>query len=286
MSDSGLQTMTEAAEKYIPVLADLFPHFYYDSLFWFVFFLILLYSTKTFISTFFPNVVKNIQDEQTRVDYFNYYLSLSHHIVVVPLACYRLMTIDSPDLISSFMISGGANYEDHTKMFYHCESSAYMTGYLMADLVSYAIPMAMQGNFVFLGHHILALGVSALVPIVTAEVAVYCSRVMLLEMSSIFFALRFLLKNSGFDNSPLIFPLEIGFIVSFFLTRVVNLSVLVPQVYYDLVADAESTASEIKLGWFIIALFAPLLLLQVYWFITIVKTALGTLGGTDKEKEQ
>lgn len=256
----------------VPVLGDLFPFFYYDSGFWLIFFMILFYSTKAFIFTFFPNVVKNISDEQTRTDYFNYYLSLSHHIVVVPLAIYRLMTIDGPEPISSVMISGGEHYNEDTKDFYHCESSAYMTGYLLADLLTYAIPMALQGDFLYLGHHVMALGVSALVPFLTTEVSVYCSRIMLLEMSSIFFALRFIYKASGFETAIIITILEAGFAISFFFCRVVNLTLLVPQVYLGLIADTSSTTEEIRLGWCIIAIFTPLWGLQVWWFTKIIES--------------
>lgn len=276
--------MSELSDKYVPVLGDLFPHFYYDSLFWMVFFLVLLYSIQAIISNVFPNVVNNMKDEQAKTDYFNYYLSLSHHIVVVPLAVYRLLTIDSTDLISSLMISGGKSYTDETKIFYHCESSAYMTGYLLADLLSHAIPMAFQGNFIYMGHHIMALGVSALVPFLTTEVAVYCSRIMLLETSSIFLALRFLLKTSGFIDSPFIFPLEICFVLSFFFTRVVNISVLIPQVYHGLVADVESTEAEVRLGWYILIIFTPLLVLQVWWFVEIIKEAIAALSSSPSKK--
>lgn len=280
-----LEKVADIPAAVIPVLGDLFPHFYYDSVYWFIFFVVVFYSVKFFVSYTFPDTVKGIESDQAKADYFSFYLSLAHHLVVVPLAIHRLLTIDSPDVISSIMISGGANYTDHSKLFYHCESSPYMTGYLLADLVTYAVPMALKGDFLFLGHHIMSLGVSALVPYLTTEVAVYCSRIMLLEMSSIFFALRFIIQASGATFPLLITFLEVGFAVSFFFTRVVNLSFLVPQVYFGLVADAASTPSEIRLGYFILVLFVPLWGLQVWWFTKIVRTALGW-ESDDKKKEK
>ena len=281
-----LDNFAEIPAVVIPVLGDLFPHFYYDSVYWFIFFVVVFYTVKYFVTRYFPDTVKGIEGEQAKADYFSFYLSLAHHCVVVPLAIYRLLTIDSPDVISSIMISGGADYTEHSKLFYHCESSPYMTGYLLADLVTYALPMALKGDFLFLGHHIMSLGVSALVPYLTTEVAVYCSRIMLLEMSSIFFALRFIIQASGVKYPLLITVLEVGFAVSFFFTRVVNLSFLVPQVYSGLVADASSTPEEIRLGYFILALFVPLWALQVWWFTKIVKSALGWSSDNEKEKEE
>ena len=265
--------MEPVPSRTVPVFADMFPHFYYDSLFWLVVFLVVFYTTKAILDTIFPHIIRNISSKEDRVDYYNYYLSLSHHLVVVPLACYRLLTINGAASISTCMLSGGEGYSEHTKAFFHCESSAYMTGYLLADSLTYALPMALKGNYMYLGHHAMALGVSALVPILTAEVAPLCSRIMLLETSSIFFAISFLLKQSGFADHPIILFLEIAFGVSFFFSRIVNLSALVPEVYFGLVADAASTAEEITLGWFILGLFVPLWALQMFWFSKIVAGA-------------
>jgi hypothetical protein len=82
----------------------------------------------------------------------------------------------------------------------------------------------------------------------------------MLETSSVFFCFAWFARNFGYENSMYVKVLEFGFTLSFFLFRILHLSVLV----WALKDVLWSTYPFLGL------VFAPLMVLQFYWFILII----------------
>lgn len=252
------------------VFSDVFADVYRDMLVWSLFFFVIYLVLPYFL----PRVLSKLYDRippQKRHSVTSYVCSLIHHIVVVPLAINRVLTIHSSEYVSSFMLSHSQPISGTEKALMHCESAPFMTGYLLADFILFAIPEALKGKYEFFFHHLLALGVACLVPHVTIEVAPLCSRVMIMETTSIFFALAYILRNIGYAKSFVVLLLEGLFASSFFFVRVFSMTRLVLDVYYGLIVSNTADESQRTLGMCIVSLFFPVALLQVYWFVLIVK---------------
>jgi hypothetical protein len=112
------------------------------------------------LHTFFPNRIQHLVNDQKRFkDFVGYLYSLIHHLVVVPWA---LMAIYSECMKSD---------EEWAQINFAVEYSflpPFCFGYLMGDLLMYAIP---AGQFDMLVHHILGLGLVACACLTTPPVS-------------------------------------------------------------------------------------------------------------------
>jgi hypothetical protein len=248
------------------VFVDVYRDIFVWSAFFFFVYLILPYLLPRVFSTLYERIPPQKRNAVT-----SYLCSLIHHIVVVPVAIHRVMTIENSEFVSSIMLSHSQPLSGHAKAMMHCESAPFMSGYLVADFFLFAIPEALKGKYEFFVHHLLALGVVCIVPYITVEVAPLCSRVMIMEMTSIFFAMAYILRSVGYAKSFVVLLLEGLFASSFFFVRVVSMTRLVLDVYDGLIVNNKTDESQRTLGKCIVALFLPVALLQIYWFVLIVK---------------
>lgn len=92
-----------------------------------------------------------------------------------------------------------------------------------------------------------------------------------MESTSIFFTLAYLLRNGGYSSSPLVQILEISFAVDFFFVRVLNGFDLYRYILRDMIFVEHENETKMWLGRGLAILFIPILAMQVYWMIIIVK---------------
>lgn len=217
-----------------------------------------------------------ILSERKRTDFISYGCSFVHHIVVVPMAIYRIATLQlnlSDDVISLFPFATTVYQavNDQNKSILSCECAPFSFGYLAADTLMYAVPEALAGRYEYLVHHVLGMGLFYVVPLLSSDVAMYCSRVLIMESTSIFFTLAYVLRNTGRANSIFVPIFEIAFAVAFFLVRVLNMVHMMYSVIVILILQNGTHTQEIDTvkkttGQLIILLFVPILILQLYWF--------------------
>ena len=213
-------------------------------------------------------------NEKKRFDFNSYLCSFLHHIVVVPISFYRLFFYNFPFSFYSKNILNNLSIEGIELL--HCDAAPFSFGYLLSDTLLYAIPEAYRGNKEYLYHHLLGLCLFFAVPYLTSDLSIFCGRILIMESTSIFFTLAYLLRNSGLSNVFfLIQSLEILFAIDFFLVRVINGFDLYRHIIYDLLLfnhqRNEENQSKLWLGRALSILFIPILAMQVYWMIIIIK---------------
>lgn len=208
-------------------------------------------------------------NNKKKLDFNSYICSFIHHIIVVPIAFYRLFSSDFAFSIYSRFIK--ENINENTIKLFHCDAAPFSFGYLLSDTLLYALPEALNGNREYLYHHTLGLCLFILVPYLTPDISVYCGRILIMESTSIFFTLAYLLRNGGYSNSPLVKIFEILFAIDFFFVRVVNGFDLYRYIIRDLVLVQHDSQAKVWLGRSLAVLFIPILAMQVYWMIIIVK---------------
>lgn len=209
-------------------------------------------------------------NDKKKLDFNSYVCSLIHHIVVVPISFYRLFSsIDQPfSIYSRYIVT---NMNNNSLKLFHCDAAPFSFGYLLADTLLYAVPEALRGNREYFYHHTLGMGLFLAVPYITPDLAEYCGRILIMESTSIFFTTAYLLRNGGYENSIFVPIFEILFAIDFFLVRVVNGFDLYYHILHDLTFAEHENPNKALLGKGLGVLFLPILAMQVYWMIVILK---------------
>ena len=139
------------------------------------------------------------------------------------------------------------------------------------DTVFYAIPEMQRGNYEYIIHHALAIWVTvALADSKSPELLRLVPDVLLCELSTIFFAIGWIMRSTSYRSSPLIKGLEIVFAITFFATRVVNMPIGVIKSWH--------VSEEIGPARFTLI---PIVLMQWYWMYKIAMAAI--VGKPDKK---
>jgi hypothetical protein len=254
---------------------EIFPKFGNDSLFWILCFSGLYFSMPHIFAVVFPKHHAALADKK-RSDFNSYVCSSFHHIVVVPMAIYRMYALSCSDCALVYFPFSTTLIEavnEQSKALLHCECAPFSVGYMVADTLFYAIPEAYRnGKYEYLLHHVLGLVLFWVVPLVTSDVSHFCGRILIMESTSIFFTLAYMLRNTGHSNSIFVSIFEIAFAVDFFLVRILNFFDIMYNVVMTLIIqDGDVDAEKRTTGWIIFTVFVPIVLLQMYWFAIISK---------------
>jgi hypothetical protein len=288
---------------------DIFPHYGVDCLAWSCVFIALysfmpmivqsisptMFAGETFLHPIPPLIYlfSSGLTPKKKIDFNSYVCSLVHHIIVVPIAFYRLMTLNSMTVpFSLFSRYNLQNITPDTSQLFHCDAAPFSFGYLFSDTLLYALPEALyRKNREYLYHHSLGLCLFLAVPYLSPDLSPYCGRILIMESTSIFFTTAYLLRNYGFSSSPLVPLLEFCFALDFFLVRVVNGFDLYVHILSDLTFVKHENPAKAALGYGLAILFVPILAMQVYWMIVIIKKSVTRYdtrnngGGLEKKEE-
>lgn len=173
-------------------------------------------------------------------------VGLIHHFVVIPIAGWAMYEY----FAHGYLLTEGEVYG----------LSLWSFGYLFVDTFFYAIPESRQGNHEYTIHHILAVWVTvALADAKSPDMLLLVPDILMCELSTIFFAIGWIMRSTTYRTSVWIKPLEVLFAISFFCTRCLNLTWSVVRCWH---------VSE-EIGWARFTLI-PIVLMQWFWMYKIV----------------
>lgn len=230
---------------------DAVPHFFYKIVLWSIAFSLLHILVPLLVKTLFPAWVQRL-DPADRKDYASYMVCLLHHVYLVPIAWARIY--DDWQLTDSQAV-----------MFDYGVINAVVApvclGYLIGDTLCFALPEAINLRFEYLVHHVLILWLVLTAAFGPGPLCRFIPHLLICDTTNILFNSAWLMRRLGMRDSFFVLILEILFAVAFFFTRVVNL----PLVFLSVSMKPFGAA----LGWARYS-FAPISLLQWYWFYRIV----------------
>lgn len=227
------------------------PRFWVYSLFWGVAFCAMYPMYNVLCREMFPRFYAKVAVGK-REELVSYLVCLTHHSVVILIALNYLYLdyMRGPDGLRT------VNYAVEYGWFV-----PWICGYFIADTIMYAIPRAFEGNYEFLFHHVLGLGlIVCAVFIKSGAILKLCPHMLICELSSCIFSIAYLLRLHGHRGSSILTVLELSFAVSFMLTRNVNMSLIIWSVRGVMQAEYMSC-------WVIILM---VLALQFYWLYKII----------------
>lgn len=238
-------------------------NFYKYTVLWGVFFSCINFLYKFLFVKLFPNAMNKLS-EPKKVEVSSYMTSLTHHIIVVPFALYRIVVDTSRTSDECNTI----NYASENSMIV-----PYLFGYFLGDTITYAIPAALQGQFDFLAHHVASIFLLIGAVTLTGHPVRFVTHMLLTEFSGLIFAITYILRVID-ETSPMIQYLEILFAVVFFLTRNINMPLVMWTIRHELQA---------QLGYAIWVAVVPVCVLQYFWLAKILKRALKSSSSSKKK---
>lgn len=242
------------------------PHFYSYSLAWGIAFSALYPMFNVICREMFPKFYAKVPEDK-KAEVVSYLVCLVHHSLVVPAGLYYLYQDFTRDEKALRSVNYAAEYAWFVP---------YIFGYFLADTMSYAVPQALEGNYEFLYHHILGLGlILTVVYIESAVILKLCPHMLVCELSSYLFTLAYLLRLNGYRGTSIVMALELSFALSFFLTRNLNLSLILFSVWEEMSSSYKAAC----------IFFVLVILLQFYWLYKIIKSQLRKKQKSSKKVE-
>jgi len=214
----------------------------------------LIYSAIPWIcARYHKNWYDNL-DKRKKIELPTYIVCLLHHSFVVPrsvLHIYRDFLLNSSQ---AAIVNHAAN---------EINIVPFNIGFFIADSLWIALPdLILRGKGEIMMHHIFTLGLGYSGLYAPGELCRFIPHLGLTELSNALFNAAWLLRVAGYRDTAIVTILEILFAVSYFFTRIINLT----AVFY--VVNKGPSASSLGMGRY---LMIPLTFLQFYWFFLIVK---------------
>lgn len=238
--------------------------------FWAVITIVAHFVFNPLFKTLFPHTWASLPPPKQK-ELSTYVLSTAHHVVVVPLVFYSV--------ISDFLLYSktGQPFEpDHMNGVYsNTGVMAFSIGFFFGDGIAYYIPEAIQGRPVYLFHHVLSIAIVSTTRNFTGVALQSLPQLLSIELSTAFFNIAWLCRCLSGGHVPEYVStfLELSFAITFFILRIVNGTLMIV-----LIRDEVWAASQIFFGAYVM-----LLCLQYFWFYKIL---LSVFGGARKKKSK
>lgn len=320
--------MSQQSTTELPVhvtFSDVFDRQWQDMLFWSIVFFFIYAGFLPLVKFLFPTAYARVPERKRR-DFRQYLGALPHHSLSAVLSLLRICGLLGYDLgldllSSSFLmtmtkdssvLAAIATNKTFLNLM-HCDPLAFSFGYVVNDTFFWVIPDYLEnGTITYLLHHGIAFAILFIVPFLDENMAVYCSRTSVMELSSIFFTSAWLLRNlrdkskdgqgtskkgaegnNGDASTKFILWMvtvnEYLFSTAFFLTRVVNLFFILFDWVSSLYASyMEGRDFDLVVGGCVLFFFLAWCM-QLFWFSKIVSSlagrAAGRKGGKHKKAE-
>ena len=221
----------------------------YDSIFhmvffFFVFLFVYLTSPKVYniLYIFFSTNPPTATSLQFTTSWI---YSLFHHIVVVTVGILWIREDATMETCSDY-----ASVFQHRYWFFD-----FVFSYMFFDFFMNWI----QKSYLYCFHHVLVMCLCRKLLDISGPIIRFIPHFLLCESSGIFFNVAWFLRKFGHEKTTLNRVIEILFACTFFLTRIVNLCIVL---YY---------ASKLpNIPRLLLVVIFPLVFLQFYWFYKIV----------------
>jgi len=248
-------------------IGDASPNFVRYALYCSMYFVGLSVLIPLAVRTLFPSFWRSLS-EQKRFEFPSYTAGFFHHIVVAPLGIYRIYedwawwlgAVDGRGKVASFRDYAPNN----------ADVLPFNIGYLVADTIFIGLPEAFQGKPLYLLHHLAAFLMCHFLMKAPGFMARFIPHLLVTEVTNLLFEAAWLLRVLGLRDSVAVTVVEVLFVVTYLLTRVVNMPLSMwALVQTGLFEQAGIVGNGVLLG---------LVLLQFYWFGIIMTKLLEKLG--------
>jgi TLC domain len=198
-----------------------------------------------------------------------YFTSIIHHSILLPIAIYQLYT-------QARDFNMNSNYSN-TNFAYSIVLVSIPSGYFIVDLL-----LGFQNlDLLWIIHHVVSLALT--LPGFGQDVLPYLPHVAICESSGLFFNFMWLIRKGILpfhESSSLYHFLSVGFVFTFFLTRIVNLPLVT---YFAAVTSPDRFYSSLGVRRY---LWLLMLILQFLWFFKILNMVAGMLFSTREKKSR
>lgn len=228
------------------------PTFFTDLVIYSIAFIVIYVLAATLPARIAPKWYTSDEVIKKRSEIPSFTISLAHHLVVVPLAIFLLCEDWNRD-------DSAAHENDYLE-----DGSvvvAFTFAYFIVDTLLYAVPEAIKGKTEYLYHHFLALLLISAAIFCDNIIGKFYAHILICELSTVLFTAAWFMRLAGYRGSSIVVMLELLFAFTFFLTRIVNM----PLVLYSVWNHA------VSLGVMKYTLI-PIQGMQIYWFVKIVMT--------------
>ena len=215
----------------------------------------LIFSILCIVSPFvykrtFP-ITCSLMDKRKLTELPCYCASIIHHLYVTPLGFYCIFNDFN-------LFANGGTVQLNQEAI---DSISFIFGYLIGDTIFLAIPEFLtDGKYEYLIHHICSFALFFGLLISPSEISRYIPHLLICEITNIFLIIAWHLKVHGLRETVYLKITELLFVITFFLTRIVNLPLSMGALIYNF----GNQLSFIK--YFLI----PIIGLQFYWFSKII----------------
>ncbi|RYH11058.1 hypothetical protein EON65_39000 [archaeon] len=245
------------ADYEIPSGMQSLPNLYRDTAIWSVFFTIFMlavpYAFKNLIFTKWFNSL----DARKQVEFPPYFVSMFHHLTMVPIAWYYIYQ----DTLLEDYSHGTVDYSVFVGMVV-----PFCTGFIVGDTLCFAIFQALRGVPEYIIHHVLSLWMIFALLSAPGQLSRFFPHMLVCDTTNIFFNIAWLMRLAGYKGNAIVSFVEYMFALSFLLLRAVNLSIVMSIIFLS------EPGQRMGISRFTLP---PIVFLQWFWMQKIAWTALG-----------
>lgn len=233
-----------------PTMVDIAPDFVVHTAICTAVFVVLMYLVPLILKTVCATWYNSLADKK-KEEVPAYLSSMLHHLTVVPMAWF---------FIYHDFVTAGSNPADLTLFLRF--AIPFCTGFIFADTIFFAIPLATRGNMEYIIHHILAVWMIYTLFTGSGHFFRYFPHIIICDTTNAVFNIAWFLRLTGWKDSSVVSGLEILFAVLFFFLRVINLTVVFGIMFFH------SEGVSFGLGRYAFPLISAM---QFYWAFKIVQ---------------
>ena len=242
-----------------PTALDMAPDYYLHTLYYTIAFVIIMALIPVTYSRLYPTWYKEL-NERKKSEFPAYLSSMLHHFTVVPLAWIYIY--------KDFMAVGTNGSVDYTDFLWF--AAPFCTGFVLADTIFFAIPLCFRGNFEYIIHHALAIWMIYSILCGSGHLMRFLPHLVICDTTNAVFNVAWLLRLTGYKDSPIVPVLESTFALLFFLLRNINLSLVFGIMFMS------PEGQSYGYGRYV---FPMISMLQFYWLVKIVQSMTKKMSG-------
>lgn len=247
-----------------PTMEEVAPDCFVHVVGWTTLFVVLMGLVPIVLKRFYAKWY-NALNEKKKEELPAYLSSMLHHLTVVPMAWYFIyVDYQATDSNNSVALNEFLRF-----------AVPFCVGFILADTIYFAIPIAIRGNFEYIIHHVLVVWMIYVLFTGSGHFFRYFAHIIICDTTNAVFNTAWFLRLTGHKDSSVVAVLEILFAVLFFFLRVINLSVVFGIMFFH------PEGVSFGLGKYTFPLIS---LLQFFWAFKIIQAMFKKLAPIKKEK--